>query len=80
MIVSRIRNLKSRFNVLLVSFVVSVENSGCSELVQSRLHAFLKFQNKVYVGVLCNFVHGYYDGLHIDCPPCRSKQSCVKYG
>ena len=64
-------------------YCASVESSRVSEKVSEHLHAYLEFEDAVFVddlrAWLCIRLNAVDLGIHIDVQPCKCKKSCLMY-
>lgn len=63
----------------LTSYAVTVETSRKSSLVSYHIHSFLEFAEPVLCANLSEYLHCVYPDIHVDCQPCHSRRTTLKY-
>lgn len=63
----------------LVSYCIALESSSEASKVNYHLHAFLEFDEPIFVDDLSEYIRSCYNNCRVDCQPCKSRRSCLKY-
>lgn len=70
--------LQVGFGINFISYLVALEKSDRSSIVDYHIHSVLEFQKPVYVTDIGDYLRMFYS-MKVDCQPCRSKRSALKY-